>query len=201
MKNKEKMLKGELYIANSEELCKDNLRARKFMHEYNIVAGIDDDYRKKLVKDLFEKTGTNFKITSPFYCDYGIHITIGENFYANFGCIFLDVNKIIIGNDVMFGPRVGLYTAGHPIDPDVRKEGYEFGLPITIGDNVWLGGDVIVNPGVTIGKNSIVASGSVVTKDIPENVIAAGVPAKVIRKIDDNDKRLWQAKKQQYFSE
>ena len=201
MKDKEKMLKGDLYIASSEELKKDNLRARKFMHEYNIVAGIDDDYRKELVRNLFEKTGTNFKITSPFYCDYGIHITIGENFYANFGCIFLDVKKIIMGDNVMFGPRVGLYTASHPTDPQVRIEGYEYGLPIIIEDNVWLGGDVIVNPGVTIGANSIVASGSVVTKDIPKNVIAAGVPAKVIREINENDKRVWEAKKQQYHQE
>ena len=198
MKNKEKMLKGELYIANSEELLKDNLRAREFMHEYNILAGTDDDYRKELVKKLFKKTGTNFKITSPFYCDYGIHITIGENFYANFGCIFLDVNQIIIGDNVMFGPRVGLYTAGHPTDPNVRNEGYEFGLPIIIEDNVWVGGNVVINPGVTIGRNSIIASGAVVTKNIPENVIAGGVPAKVIRHINEDDKRHWEAKKQQY---
>ena len=201
MKNKTKMLKGDLYLAQSEELKKDNLRARKFMHNYNILAGFDDEYRKELIKDIFEKTGENFKITPPFYCDYGIHITIGENFYANFGCVFLDVNKIVIGNDVMFGPNVSLYTAGHPIDPEVRREGYEFGLPIIVEDNVWVGGNVVINPGIKIGKNSIIASGSVVTKDIPANVVAGGVPARIIRNINEDDKRLWKAKKQQYHED
>ena len=119
-----------------------------------------------------------FSIQSPFYCDFGFNISIGENFFSNYNLVILDVAPVIIGDNVLFGPNVSLYTAGHPIHPISRNSGYEYGIPITIGDNVWLGGNVVVTPGVTIGENSVVAAGSVVVKDIPANVVAAGLRAK-----------------------
>jgi len=200
MTEKEKMLSGKLYIASGEELKEDYLRAKRIIRLYNSSTEYDVEYRKQLIKELFEATGENFKIQDPFYCDYGSNISIGENFYANYDCIFLDVNKIKIGNNVQFGPRVSLYTAGHPIDKDIRNEQLEFGKPIIIGNDVWVGGNVVINPGVTIGSNVVIGSGSVVTKDIPDNVVAVGNPCKVLRKINENDKLIWEKQKREYYS-
>ena len=130
--------------------------------------------------------------------DYGRHIEVGHNFYANMDCFFLDVNKIIIGYNVMVGPRVSFYTAGHPTDAEVRKTDLEFGLPIHIESNVWIGGNAVILPGITIGRNSIIAAGSVVTKDVPGNTIVGGNPARVIREIDGVDKELWNRKLKEY---
>ena len=132
--------------------------------------------------------------------DYGRHVEIGNNFYANMDCIFLDVNKIKIGNNVMVGPRVSFYTAGHPIDPQIRIEELEFGLPITVEDNVWIGGSATILPGVTIGKNSIIAAGAVVTKDVAANTIVGGNPAQLIRAINEEDNHYWNKKKEEYQS-
>lgn len=146
-----------------------------------------------MVKKLFGKTGKDPYITPPVYVDYGRHVSVGDNFYANFDCIFLDVNRITIGDNVMFGPRVGLYTAGHPLDSKVRNEDQlEFGLPITIKDNVWLGGNVCVLPGVTIGENSVIGTGAVVTKDIPANSVAVGNPAKVVKSLGEKERKYWE---------
>lgn len=156
-------------------------------------------------KQLFGKTGKSVYVNPPLYVDYGRHVEIGENFYANMDCVFLDVNKIIIGNNVMLGPRVGFYTAGHPIDAEIRNQELEFGLPIVVEDNVWIGANATILPGVTIGKNSIIAAGAVVTKNVPTNTIVGGNPAKVIREVSETDKKIWkekleayQAKKQKY---
>lgn len=127
----------------------------------------------------------------PFHCDYGKNIEVGENFFANYNCIILDVAKVTIGKNVMFAPNVSIYTAGHPIHPDSRNSGYEYGIPVTIGDNVWIGGSVVINPGVTIGNNVVIGSGSVVTKDIPDNVIAVGNPCRVIREITEEDRKYY----------
>lgn len=135
----------------------------------------------------------------PFYTDYGCNTEVGDNFYTNYECIILDIANVKIGNNVLFGPRVGLYTAGHPIDAVVRNEALEYGKPITIGDNVWVGGNVVVNPGVTIGNNVVIGSGAIVTKDIPDNVIAVGNPCRVLRKINADDKKYWELEKQKYF--
>ena len=124
----------------------------------------------------------------PFHCEYGKHIEVGKNFYANINCVMLDVGKITIGDNVMFGPNVSIYTAGHPIHPESRNSAYEYGIPVTIGDNVWIGGNCVVLPGVKIGNNAVIGAGSVVTKDIPDNVCAAGNPCRVIREITDDDK-------------
>lgn len=140
-----------------------------------------------MINQFFCKTGEEFSIQSPFYCDFGFNISIGENFFSNYNLVILDVAPVTIGDNVLFGPNVSLYTAGHPIHPISRNSGYEYGIPITIGDNVWLGGNVVVTPGVTIGENSVVAAGSVVVKDIPANVVVAGNPCKVIREIRDEE--------------
>jgi maltose O-acetyltransferase len=144
-----------------------------------------------LLRSILGKAGVDVHIEPPFHCDYGRNIEVGDHFFANYNCIILDTAKIRIGNNVMFGPNVSLLAAGHPVHPEARNSGYEYGIGITIGDNVWLGGSVTVNPGVRIGNNVVIGSGSVVVKDIPDNVIAAGNPCKVIRAITEDDRRYY----------
>lgn len=198
---KEKMLQEDLYVAGDSELREDAKRSRQITRIFNQTTEEQIDYRTSLLKDLFKETGENIYMEPPFRCDYGSNISIGNNFYANFDCIFLDVAEIKIGENVMFGPKVNLLTPGHPIDAEVRNSGLEFGRKIIIGDNVWFGGNVTVNPGVTIGSNTIIGSGSVVTKNIPDNVIAAGNPCRVIRPITDEDKDYWKEKQEAYWNE
>jgi len=179
---KEKMLAGELYFSGDQSLIDDRLMARMLTSEYNTTRAIEEEEREEILKRLIVVKG-DAKIQPPFYCDYGYNIEVGENFYANFSCTILDVNRVIIGDNVMFGPNVQVYTATHPLDPEERIKGLESSKPITIGDNVWIGGGAIILPGVTIGKNTTIGAGSVVTKDIPENVFAGGNPCKIIKKL------------------
>lgn len=197
MTEKERMLIGKLYKVD-EELEQAHIRPQKLIKEFNSAE--DCTIRNDILKKLFGSVDKVYHIEPPFRCEYGINITLGNNFYANFDCLFLDVNKIIIGNNVMLGPRVCLYTAGHPIDAEIRSSQLEYGKPIIIGDDVWIGGSAIINPGITIGNNVVIGSGSVVTKDIPSNVIAAGNPCKIIRKINRKDKEYWEAQKNEYYS-
>lgn len=197
--NKELMLTGKLYMAGGEELARDFKRSRIITRLFNNTTEEENRYRKELLKDLFESTGEDFYIEPPFRCDYGCNISIGENFYANYDCIILDVAKVKIGKNVFFAPRVNIFTAGHPIDPDVRNTLLEFGKPVTIGDNVWVGGNTVINPGVAIGNNVVIGSGSVVTKDIPDNVIAVGNPCRVLREITEEDKKYWEKQKEEYY--
>jgi maltose O-acetyltransferase len=184
MTEKEKMLRGELYDPLDEELLNDRKKAKELCREFNLIE-TDKTYRKKeILKELFGKEYNCF-IEPNFFCDYGYNITLGQNFYANHNCIILDVNKVTIGDNVMLGPNVQLYTATHPLTYEKRNAGRELGLPITIGDNVWIGGGTIINPDVTIGENAVIGAGSVVTKDIPADVFAAGNPCKVIKTIDN----------------
>ncbi len=199
MTEKERMLAGELYSAFDEDLRNDYIRAKKLLLEYNVTAEDDRPARNKIIKELFGGTGDRFSIKPPFSCDYGYNIFIGNKFFCNNNCIILDVCKVTIGNNVLIGPRVSLYTAGHPVDPEIRSCGFSIGKPITIGDNVWIGGDTVINPGVTVGNNTVIGSGSVVTKDIPENVIAAGNPCRVIRPITKEDKEYWENLRDQYY--
>ena len=199
MTEKELMLSGNLYIANDEELVQLQMKKHVFLDEFNNTLSGDYLSRQKLIKGIFKHVGNNAVINKPFFCDYGCNISVGDNFYANFDCVFLDVNEIKIGNNVFLAPRVSLFTAGHPIDKDVRNEQLEYGWPIVIGDDVWIGGNVVVNPGVTIGSNVVIGSGSVVTKDIPSGVVAAGNPCKVIRKITEEDKVYWENQKANYL--
>lgn len=199
MKEKDLMLSGQLYIATDEELVELQLKKHRFLDEFNNTKFEDYLKRRELAKGIFKRLGENAIINKPFYCDYGCNISIGDNFYANFDSVFLDVNEIIIGNNVFLAPRVSLFTAGHPIDKDVRNTQLEFGKKIIIGNDVWIGGNTVVNPGVTIGDNVVIGSGSVVTKDIPSGVVAAGNPCRVIRKITEEDKEYWNRKKELYY--
>jgi maltose O-acetyltransferase len=192
------MLSGKLYKALDSELSKDRAKGRKIIRLFNQTVEDQYNYRIELLKELFGKTGENLYIEPPFYCDYDYNISIGKNFYANFDCMFLDVCKIIIGNNVLFGPRVSVYTAGHPIDATVRNTLLEYGKPIKIGNNVWIGGNAIINPGINIGNNVIIGSGSVVTRNIPDNVIAVGNPCKILREINEEDKKYWEEKQREY---
>lgn len=186
---KEKMLSGELYKSFDAELLAERQRAKEIVFRYNSLQPSMIEERNELLKSLFGSVKGNFFIEPPFRCDYGCNIEIGENFYANYNLVILDCAKVTIGDNVLIGPNVGIYTAGHPLHFELRNEECEFACPITIEDNVWIGGNVVLNPGVTVGRNSVVGSGSVVTKDIPANVVAAGNPCRVIREITDADKR------------
>jgi len=179
---KEKMLAGEYYDAFDEELFGDRQKARALVYEFNHLQASEKEKKEEVIRKLIKAKGS-FRIYSDFNCDYGYNIEVGDNFYANYNCTILDVNKVTIGDDVLLGPHVQIYTAVHPIDPVDRRKGLESGKPITIGDNVWIGGGSILCPGVTIGDNVTIGAGSVVTKDIPSNVVAVGNPCKVIKHV------------------
>jgi len=181
---KDKMLNGEFYDPMDTELVTDRMEARKLLYSFNNSKPSDGIRRKETIKQLFGKTGSRLFIEPPFQCDYGYNIEVGENFYANFDCVILDVNKVVMGDDVQLGPGVHIYTAVHPTDPEERMSKTEYGEEIEIGNNVWIGGGAIICPGVKIGSNTTIGAGSVVTKDIPENVLAVGNPCKVIKKFD-----------------
>lgn len=183
---KEKMLDGELYDASDATLVSERKEARRLARLYNQTTEDDLEIRTELLKKLFGSTGKNFYMEPTVKCDYGYNIHIGENFYANFDTVLLDVCEINIGDNCFLAPGVHIYTATHPIEAKLRIAGPEYGKPVKIGDNVWIGGRSVINPGVTIGNNVVVASGSVVVKDVPDNVIVGGNPAKIIRTIEDN---------------
>lgn len=187
MTEKEKMLAGLPYDASCDELKQDRIKAKDLLYAYEQYLPSQRKERRELLKTLLH-TKDHFQIESPFACDYGYNIRIGEDFYANHNCVMLDCATITIGDHVLFGPNVALYTAGHPIHHETRRTGLEFALPITIGDDVWIGGSVVINPGVTIGARSIIGSGSVVNRDIPEDVIALGNPIHILRKITEEDR-------------
>lgn len=171
-----------------EEIIAEQLETKKAIKRYNEVMPFDPDQGLYFLNKSGIHHGKNVYFEPPFYCEYGSHITLGENFYANTGCVMLDVGKIKIGKNVMFGPNVAVYTAGHPIHPESRNSGYEYGIAVTIGDNVWIGGNCVILPGVTIGDNTVIGAGSVVAKDVPSNVCAAGNPCRVIRQITEADR-------------
>lgn len=183
MDEKEKMILGELYYANNEELVKERVKAKDLCYEYNNLKPSQEKERKEVLKKLLGNTKENFLIEQPFICDYGYNIEIGENFYANHNLTILDCNKVKFGDNVFIAPNCSFYTAGHPLDVETRNKGLEYAKPIEVGNNVWIGGNVVVLPGVKIGDNVVIGAGSVVTKNIPSNVLAVGNPCKVIREI------------------
>ncbi|MCD7973184.1 MAG: sugar O-acetyltransferase [Candidatus Azobacteroides sp.] len=189
MTEKEKAGKGLLYDANFDRtLLKDREHAKVILHRYNQTSPLQPTERKELLKILLGKSGNDFIIEPPFYCDYGYNIEIGENFFANMNLVILDGAKVTIGKNTFIAPNVSIYTAGHPLDVEQRNQGLEYAYPVAIGDNVWIGGNVVVLPGVTIGNNAVIGAGSIVTKDIPENALAMGNPCKVVRFITEEDK-------------
>lgn len=181
---KEKAAAGLLYDSALKSFEKERHRAKKLSHKYNHCKPTNFKRKNKIIKKLFGKTGKNFLIEQPFYCDYGYNIEIGDNFFANMNCVMLDGAKIKFGNNVLIGPNVGFYGTGHPLTLDIRHKFIEYSYPITVGNNVWIGGGVSVLPGVTIGDNCVIGAGSVVTKDIPANSIAFGNPCRVAKTID-----------------
>ena len=182
---KEKMLNEEYYDASGEELTKEREYAKDLCYDYNHTRPSEKEKLKNIIKKLFKSTGQNYRINPPFFCDYGYNISIGENFYSNYNLIILDVCEVNIGNNVFIGPNVGIYTAGHPVNIELRNDGLEYGKKIKIGNNVWIGGNVCILPGVTIGDNVTIGAGAVVTKNIPSNVTAFGNPCKVHKKNKD----------------
>ncbi len=185
---KQRMLRGELYLADDVEIQAGLARSRELVERYNATRHDDQDARDRLLRELLADVGEGVVVTPPFRCDYGSHITIGPRTFVNYDCVLLDVAPIRIGAACQLAPRVQLLTATHPIDPEPRRIGWESAEPIAVGDNVWLGGGAIVCPGVTIGADTVVGAGAVVTRDLPAGVVAAGVPARVLREIDERDR-------------
>ncbi|OXU14616.1 sugar O-acetyltransferase [Sedimentisphaera salicampi] len=180
----EKMAAGKLYYAGDPELREMRKKVRILLDKINSsVSEIKQGNRYELGTELFGRVGENLFLQPPFYCDYGVHIELGDNVFFNFGCVLLDVAKIRIGSNVLFAPNVQVYTAAHPLDVSLRQAEQEFGKPITIGDNVWIGGGAVICPGVTIGESSVVGAGAVVTKDVEPSSVVAGNPARVIKRI------------------
>ena len=183
-----RMVSGEMYNDISPELLPLRRRAVLLAKEYNEAYGKSQEEREAILRRLMKSVGSGVHLEPTFRCEFGMNITLGDNFFANYDCVMLDCSEIVIGNNVLFGPRVGVYTANHAADPRERANGACYTKPVHIGNNVWIGAGAHINPGVTIGDNSIIGSGSVVTKDISANVIAAGVPCRVIREITEADK-------------
>ena len=189
MTEKEKQQKGLLYYGSDQELSDDRDVAKQLCFEFNFSSPKNAEKRREIVKKLFGSAGTEPWIEPMFQCDYGYHIHVGDRFYVNHNCVMLDCAPICFGDNVLIGPNCGFYTAGHPLDVERRNQWLEYAKPITVGDNVWIGGNTVVLPGVTIGSDVVIGAGSVVTKDIPSGVVAVGNPCKVLRKITDEDRK------------
>ena len=184
---KEKMIAGQYYFAGDPVLVKDRRRSKNLLHRLNVTEYRVTKKAREIIKELIPNAGANLYIEPPFFCDYGYNISCGENVYFNVNCVILDCTKVTIGSNVFFAPGVQLYTATHPLDAELRKT-LESALPIIIGDDCWIGGNSVICPGITIGKGCVIGAGSVVTKDIPDNSLAVGNPAKVIRKLNQQEK-------------
>lgn len=185
----DKMLSGERYEASAREFGERLLAVREAVASYNNLPPSDTEAREKAIKQLLGKVGTNFNILQPFRCDYGSNISIGDFFFSNFNLTILDEARVTIGDHCFIGPNVGIYTACHPLEPDERNRWVEWAEPVTIGNNVWIGGGVTICPGVTIGDNCVIGAGAVVVRDIPDCSVAVGNPALVIKTIDVNKQR------------
>ena len=185
------MLAGLPYKAWLDGLSEERMENKKRIYRYNSLSPEQGEEQAALIKEIIGKCGENIWIETPFHCDYGWNIEVGEKFFANYNLTILDVGKVVIGKNAQIAPNVSIYTAGHPVHPDSRNTGYEYGIGVTIGDNVWLGGNTVINPGVTIGNNVVIGAGSVVTKNLPDDVIAVGNPCRVLRKITEEDRKYY----------
>ncbi|MFD0704892.1 sugar O-acetyltransferase [Alloscardovia venturai] len=187
--NQEERMHAALpYIADRDGLPEQRIECKKKIYKLNNLHPDDMNQVNRLLQEIFGTADDTTWVEAPFHCDYGTNIHVGKNFFANYNATILDVGDVTIGDNVMFAPNVSIYTAGHPVHPDSRNSGYEYGIPVTIGDNVWIGGNVVILPGVTIGSNVVIGGGSVVTHDIPDWTIAAGNPARVVRNITEEDR-------------
>jgi len=183
MTEKEKMIAGELYFASDSQLLKERQNAQLLFQKFNALTELEKPLRNEILETLIGQLGNNVIIEPPFFCDYGYNINIGENVYINYNCCILDGTLVTIGDHCMLGPNVQIYTATHPLEYKARNSGQEFSKPITIGNNVWIGGNATICPGVTLGHNVVVGAGAVVTKDFPDDVLIGGNPAKIIKTI------------------
>ena len=177
----------ELAYISDNAVMEEQKICRQILQKLNFMDRSDFEGIGQVVKELIHTTGAAF-INPPFYCDYGSKIYVGENFYANYNCTIIDVAKVTIGANCFMAPNVAIYTAGHPVHPDTRNSAYEYGKAVTVGDNVWIGGNTVILPGVNVGSNVVIGAGSVVTKDIPDWCVAAGNPCRVIRTITEEDR-------------
>ncbi|MCX6216195.1 sugar O-acetyltransferase [Spirosoma sp.] len=184
---KEKMLAGELYNALDPELTQERIHTRLLLKALNESPEDQPERRTRVLQELIPNSGKGFWMQPPFFCDYGYNIILGDNVFFNFNCVVLDVMTVTIGSRTLFGPNVQIYAATHPINWSERASGLEYAKPVTIGEDVWIGGSVVICPGVTIGDRSVIGAGSVVTRDIPDDVFAAGNPCKVIRKLTESE--------------
>lgn len=189
MDNIERRNREMAYISD-DSVMEEQKKCRRILQRLNTVDRSDFEEIGKIVEELLGKSDKAF-INPPFYCDYGTHIETGKNFFANYNCTIIDVAKVTIGDNCQFAPNVSIYTAGHPIHPVSRNSLYEYGISVTIGDNVWIGGNTVILPGVHIGSNTVIGAGSVVSKDIPDWTVAAGNPCRVIRQITEDDKKYY----------
>lgn len=186
---KDKLHTGDLYLPNDEEILKAQFKRLDILHEYNQIKPSMYEKRQELMKKMFGSVGNNCYVEAPVFSNFGCgHVHMGNNVYCNFGCTFVDDTNIYLGDNTMLGPNVVIATAAHPILPELRSLGYQYNLPVHIGNNCWLGAGVIVLPGVKIGDNTVIGAGSVVTKDVPSGVVAAGNPCKILREINENDR-------------
>jgi len=185
---REKMERGMLYTDMGEGLPEERLRCKELVYDFNSSHPSEEEKRLEILKQLFGSIGENSWIEPPIRLAYGKHIHIGNCFYANFNFVVVDDGDVYIGNHVMIAPNVTISTTGHPVDSNLRRPGTQFSFPVTIEDNVWIGVGAIILPGITIGKNSVIGAGSVVTKDVQENVVAVGNPCRILRTISDRDK-------------
>ena len=183
MTEKEKMLAGEAYVATDKELSQERTRAKKLLHKLNVTEYLMNGNSRQILRELMPNAHKQLYIEPPFHCDYGYNIESGENVYFNVNCVVLDTMKVKIGSNVFFGPGAQIYTATHPLDA-IERRTVESSKPVTIGDDCWIGGSVVICPGVTIGNGCVIGSGAIVTKDIPDNSLAVGNPAKVIRELN-----------------
>lgn len=192
MNTEEKMHSGEIYFCNDEKLAKKQLECLEKLYDYNATRPSQQQKRQELLKDMFADIGENCYIEPPLHANWaGAHVHFGDNVYANFNLTLVDDTHIYVASGTMFGPNVVVATAGHPVLPELRKRVGQFNIPVHIGENCWLGAGVIVLPGVSIGDNSVIGAGSVVTKDIPENVVAVGNPCRVLRRINERDREYY----------
>lgn len=191
MSMREKKANGMLFTDMCEGLPEERLRGKELMYDFNHTRPSEVEKRIELIHAMFGKVGVNAWLEPPVSFAYGRNIFIGDNFYANFNLTIIDDTHVTIGNDVLIAPNVTFTATGHPVHPELKKTGLKYAFPITVHDNVWIGSNAVINPGVTIGENSVIGSGSVVTRDIPPNVVAAGIPCKVIRAITDEDREFY----------
>lgn len=192
MSMKEKMHTGELYLPNDEEIMNEQLQRLERLYDFNATRPLGQEKRTALLKEMFAEIGEGCYIEPPFHSNFGGgHVHFGKNIYANFNLTLVDDTHIYVGDYTMFGPNVTVATAGHPILPELRSQGYQYNAPVHIGKNCWIGAGAIIVPGITIGDNVVIGAGSVVTKDIPSNVVAVGVPCEILRKVNEHDREYY----------